>query len=199
MTFDDLLDFVNNRMRMAHVYQPLVLEFLAESGGTATIRQLAVAMAASDEAAIEWFARKIAEMPVPVLENHGVVSVDGSLVGLTTERLTYEQRAKLVAACEARIAQFLAERGTGVWSGLVESLPVPESIRYQVLARDRKCVLCGAGPETVQLQVDHITPKSRGGSNDLTNLQVLCATCNRGKSNRDDTNFTDPAEISPDL
>ena len=190
MTFEELLEFVNNRMRMAHVYQPLVLEFLADSGGTATVRQLAVAMAAADEAAIDWYENKIDEMPVPVLSNHGVVTRDGPLVRLATEPLSYQQRAQLVAACEARIARFLDERGIGVWSGLVESLPVPESIRYQVLARDRKCVLCGAGPETVQLQVDHITPRSRGGSNDLTNLQVLCATCNRGKSNRDDTDFT---------
>jgi hypothetical protein len=190
MTFDDLLDFVNNRMRMQHVYQPLVLEFLAESGGSATLRQIATLMASADEAAVEFYMNRIETMPLPVLASHGVVEGHGELVCLSVGKLTYEQRSALVAACEQRIAGFLAERGIGVWSGLIETLPVPESIRYQVLARDRKCVLCGAGPETIQLQVDHVIPRSKGGSNDLTNLQVLCATCNRGKSNRDNTDFT---------
>ena len=190
MTFEELLDFVNNKMRMSHVYQPLVIEFLAQSGGTATLRQLATNMAAADEAAVGFYANKISTMPVPVLKEHGAVTRDGEVISLTTSQLTYEQRATLVAACEARIAKFLAERGAGVWSGLIETLPVPESIRYEVLRRDRKCLLCGAGPDRIQLQVDHIIPRSKGGSNDLSNLQVLCATCNRGKSNRDDESFT---------
>ena len=50
MTFEELLDFVNNKMRMSHVYQPLVLEFLVQSGGKATLRHLATMMAAADEA-----------------------------------------------------------------------------------------------------------------------------------------------------
>ena len=40
------------------------------------------------------------------------------------------------------------------------------------------CVACGKSDE---LEVDHIIPLSRGGSNDLSNLQLLCSTCNRSK------------------
>src|SRR6185295_5741787 len=59
--------------------------------------------------------------------------------------------------------------------------------RWKVLQRDHyRCTACGRSPATnpsVHLEVDHITPVSRGGCNSLHNLQTLCADCNRGKSN----------------
>jgi 5-methylcytosine-specific restriction enzyme A len=34
------------------------------------------------------------------------------------------------------------------------------------------------------LTTDHITPKSAGGTDDPTNLQILCRACNSAKHNR---------------
>jgi hypothetical protein len=49
----------------------------------------------------------------------------------------------------------------------------------EVLERDgHRCLACGA---TTRLHVDHIKPVSRGGRNDLDNLQTLCVTCNARK------------------
>jgi 5-methylcytosine-specific restriction endonuclease McrA len=62
---------------------------------------------------------------------------------------------------------------------------IPASVRVSVLHRDGyKCVFCGRSAKKVQLEVDHIVPFSKGGSNDPSNLQTLCFDCNRGKGAR---------------
>ena len=145
MEFANLEDFVTQRMRMSHVYQPLLIRLLVEAGGTATVRQLARGFAAADEAQVAYYEDRIKQMPIPVLKRHGVVDKDGDLVSLNTKRLTFEQAVKLQAECNARIASFLAARGQDAWTGMLESAPVVDSVRYEVLKRDRACVLCGAG------------------------------------------------------
>lgn len=62
---------------------------------------------------------------------------------------------------------------------------------YQVLQRDRwRCVSCGRTvADGVLLEVDHIQPRSLGGTNAAANLQTLCRKCNSGKSNRDATDL----------
>ncbi len=59
------------------------------------------------------------------------------------------------------------------------------SLRFAVLQRDRfSCVACGRSPaksREVVLHVDHIRPVSKGGKNEIKNLQTLCFDCNIGK------------------
>lgn len=58
--------------------------------------------------------------------------------------------------------------------------------RFEVFKRDGfVCQYCGAHPPSVVLEVDHITPVSGGGANDIDNLITACFDCNRGKSDRD--------------
>jgi len=52
---------------------------------------------------------------------------------------------------------------------------------------DRKCAYCGA--ENVPLQVEHIHPKSKGGSNRISNLTLACESCNTKKGVQSITDF----------
>ncbi len=45
----------------------------------------------------------------------------------------------------------------------------------------RKCAYCGA--ENVPLEIDHIHPRSKGGSDRVSNLAIACRDCNQSKGN----------------
>jgi 5-methylcytosine-specific restriction protein A len=65
---------------------------------------------------------------------------------------------------------------------------IPPEVRRYVMERDRhQCSHCGAGPAQAELTVDHIIPLAQGGTNDLSNLQVLCRRCNSTKRHGFDT------------
>lgn len=70
---------------------------------------------------------------------------------------------------------------------------IPPKLTLKVLKRDNyKCLICGKSPSThpeLSLEVDHILPVSKGGTNDLENMQTLCFYCNRGKGNDDRLNM----------
>lgn len=60
---------------------------------------------------------------------------------------------------------------------------IPKSLRFEVFKRDSfTCQYCGRSAPEVLLEVDHITPVSKGGDNSMINLVTSCRDCNRGKS-----------------
>lgn len=64
--------------------------------------------------------------------------------------------------------------------------PIPKNIRFEVFKRDKfTCQYCGASAPDVILEIDHLKPVSKGGTNDLLNLVTSCRDCNRGKTNRE--------------
>ncbi len=51
----------------------------------------------------------------------------------------------------------------------------------------RKCVYCEK--ENIPLEVEHIIPKSNGGSNRISNLTISCRSCNKKKGSQDIKTF----------
>jgi 5-methylcytosine-specific restriction endonuclease McrA len=60
----------------------------------------------------------------------------------------------------------------------------------------RKCAYCDA--ENVPLEIDHIYPRSKGGSDRVSNLTLACRPCNQRKANRDVVEFLarDPKRLA---
>lgn len=64
-----------------------------------------------------------------------------------------------------------------------ERIPLTNRQRFDILKRDGfTCQYCGRKPPEVVLQVDHIFPVDKGGTNDPSNLITSCQPCNAGKS-----------------
>ena len=60
-----------------------------------------------------------------------------------------------------------------------------QMLRFEVFKRDGfTCRYCGKRPPETVLEVDHIIPRSKGGTDIIENLVTSCFECNRGKSNR---------------
>lgn len=61
------------------------------------------------------------------------------------------------------------------------------TLQYKTLFKaliERDGKQCGGCGTTERLNIDHIMPVSRGGTNDLDNLRLLCRPCNSKKSNK---------------
>jgi|TARA_B110000211_G_scaffold202358_1_gene234466 hypothetical protein len=60
------------------------------------------------------------------------------------------------------------------------SRTISQEIKDKVWNRDGgRCILCGSNEF---IEFDHIIPFSKGGANTYRNIQILCQSCNRSKS-----------------
>jgi diadenosine tetraphosphate (Ap4A) HIT family hydrolase len=191
LSFEELRDFITSRMRLSHIYQPLLIKTLVESGGVATVRQLAGSFLAHDESQLLYYENTLKKMPIKVLTSHGILKREGELVTLGVKKLTLEQKAEIKMLCEQRMQEYVAARGLSIWDyRMLDDSPVSDSLAYRVLKEAKgRCALCGATKDDRPLDIDHIIPRSKGGKTVYENLQVLCSKCNRTKRDKDDIDF----------
>jgi ATP adenylyltransferase len=192
--FGELADYIRRRMRMSHVYQPIMLRELLARGGRASRTDIARAFLAEDRALLEYYEEITRDMPGRVLALHGIVVREGGEYRLSDDLqgLTDEERIDLIALCEEKLGAFLERRGLAPWQHRRRASGyVPGSLRYDVIRRSGgRCEACGVAAEERALEVDHIVPRNKGGSDDPSNLQALCYKCNAQKRDRDDTDFS---------
>ncbi|MDC3305087.1 HNH endonuclease [bacterium] len=69
-------------------------------------------------------------------------------------------------------------------------------VRKQVLAEYNTCCAACGCTDTEALQIDHVIPQSKGGSDEIDNLQVLCYVCNTQIKGAVQTPKLDPTKPS---
>ena len=192
-SFEYLRDFIRKRMRMSHIYQPMMIKELLTHGGTASIRDIAAAFLARDESQLEYYEQITKDMPGKVLAKHGIVERDGTDYRLSIDlsSLSSEERDELARLCDEAISTYLQKRGKAVYDHRRAALGyLSGNLRYEVLKRAGfRCELCGISADERAIEVDHILPRKHGGQDDKENLQALCFKCNANKGARDDQDF----------
>ena len=103
---------------------------------------------------------------------------------LTLRRISNYIKRKHQCACFVYNAQLVCKASKSKKYKNRRKTNIPRGMRHEVFKRDNyTCVECGARKDDgATLHVDHIVPVSKGGSDELDNLQTLCSDCNLNKS-----------------
>lgn len=192
MTYEELKIYIKNDMQMQHVYQPVMLMELLKRGGEASEEQIAKSILDFDPVQKKYYEDKVRNMVGKVLKKNGITDRQKSthtLIGF--EDLTKEQVQELIELLGNKLEEEVNSRGDVFWKHrATDREEISGSIRYEVLKRARgRCECCGISKEDRPLDIDHIVPVSKKGSNDISNYQALCWLCNTNKGNRDKTDF----------
>lgn len=192
-SFETLKTYLQEQMRLQHIYQPVFIKTLLENSGSASATTIAKSILNYDASQIDYYEHIVKTMPSKVLLGHGIVEKDGSQYKLDSsfKDLTQAEARLLIAYCDEEVAKFLMKHGDAPFAHRSRHRePISGSLRYRILTRAKgRCEACGISSDERALEIDHIVPKNNGGSDDESNLQSLCYKCNAQKRDTDDTDF----------
>jgi hypothetical protein len=121
------------------------------------------------------------------LETHGFIrryEVEGHVYGVIPswhdhQVINTREAKSVIPECPAHASTATHVHAHASTATVPHGVNVPEPLRMTVIARDgNRCVRCGA---TEDLTVDHIFPRSLGGTHAITNLRCLCRSCNSAR------------------
>jgi len=145
MSFENLADFIQRRMRMSHIYQPVVLMSLLENGGTRHEQDIARDLLSHDQSQIDYYT-VIAKNMVGNFEQFSVLNRGGTMDVINIGTLSSvvvpvpptDEQHELVSFIQSEIDKF-------------DSL-VAQAERAIELLQERRTALISAGV-TVKIDV----------------------------------------------
>src|ERR1035438_5143498 len=175
MNYGQLKCFLTEKMRMSHIYQPVMIKKLLRSKGFATDKEIAEMLLQFDPSQVEYYQNITNNMVGKVLRNHKIVTKERNYYQLDGfGELNKEQKDELVDICESKIEEYIKKRGDAIWKHRrINRNHIPGTIRYEVLKRARfRCESCGISAEERALEVEHIVPVNTGGENSIHKYQA---------------------------
>lgn len=177
---DELLQFLNSKMSMTEIYQPVIIRYLLEQDGTATKTELAQVLSGYDESVQEYYQKVLMRYPKATLTKHEIISYskENKAFQLNFELNSGQDLQKAKAICEEKILDWIKKRSTGSASSSQLA-----SKRYRILKAARgKCELCGISAKISPIDIDHIVPQSKADKHrkivkdDISRELLTCVT-----------------------
>lgn len=110
-------------------------------------------------------------------------------IGLSKSITVVSKTGRLLYPCSREKAEKLVDKEHAEWLSdrsivLIMTKHEKQRIRNEVLERDDYiCQYCGAELDEETATVDHVIPKSKGGSSYPDNMVCSCQQCNLEKGN----------------
>lgn len=144
----------------------------------------------------------------------GVASVARSLTLVVAERARIVDPANFQQYTWADWARLMPDVDEPFVQSVAFRIRVPEVItlaaydrvptnsvafsRRNIFKRDRyTCQFCGEQPGSEELTIDHVLPRSRGGTSTWENCVLACVECNKRKADRTPTEAHMPLRKAP--
>jgi ATP adenylyltransferase len=182
---------------MSHIYQPLMLKAILKAQGDVSRRQIAAAFLAYDQSQLDYYEEIVKRYPTATLKRRGLIEYGRGMYRLAASfnGMTFEERSTLADLCDAKLETYLSAQQGNLWRHRAQNYePLRGSLRWQIIVRaGGRCEACGTSAKERGLHVDHIFPRSKGGTNDVDNLQALCSLCNIQKLDREAIDFSNIA------
>ena len=149
-TFKSLSDFIQKKMRMSHIYQPVMLMELLKGSGKSKVKQIAKKFLQHDLSQIEYYEQITKSMPGKVLKSHGWVEKEGEEYQLTDfDKLSDSEVKELIDLCQVKLKKYLDDRGKKAFSHRKKSSGIISgTVKYEVFKNAKfRCELCGISAE----------------------------------------------------
>ena len=98
--------------------------------------------------------------------------------------------AAVLATADLLISLMLLARSNERTVQPTKRVSIPDNIKKGLAQfQEYRCMFCGVRRKLPSFQIDHVNPVVRGGSNETSNLQLLCAPCNQRKGMQTNEEF----------